>query len=67
MVMIVIDDRVKEFMKLCIRTVGACVDTDARIDILTPADDALLEGHSSIILLVLVFVPDLLRQVLGQK
>ena len=65
--MIVLNDPIKEVLEGDIRVVGASVDTDSRVEVLTSREDALLEGNTTRIELVMVFVPDFFGQVLAQE
>jgi hypothetical protein len=62
-----VDDWVKKLAELLVGRVGSCVDTDTGVDILAATENANLEGDSLVIALVLVFIPNFLGQVLGDK
>ena len=67
MTMVIHDDLIKELLEGEVGVLGTSVDTDAGVEVLAAREDALLEGDSSGITLVLVLVPDVLGQMLAQE
>ena len=64
---VVLDDAVKELVEGLVRVVGAGVGTDSGVDVLAAGEDAHLERDTAGVLLVLVLIPDLLGEVLGNE
>ena len=64
---VVLDDLVEELVELEVRALGSSVNTDSRVEVLAAREDAGLEADTLVILLILVFIPDLLGQVLGAE
>jgi len=59
---VLLDDLVKQWGEGVEALVAAGVDTNARVDHLATREDALLEGVTILVLLVLALVPDISRQ-----
>ena len=64
---VVLDDLVEELVELEVRALGSSVNTDSRVEVLAAREDAGLEADTLVVLLVLVFIPDFLGQVLGAE
>ena len=64
---VVLDDLVEELVELEVRALGSSVNTDSRVEVLAAREDAGLEADALVVTLILVFVPDLLAQVLGAE
>ena len=67
MVVILLDDLVKERGEGVEALVAARVDTDARVGPLAAREDALLECEAILVLAVLAVLPDVAREHLGQE
>jgi len=67
MVMILLNDLVKEGSKGVEALVAASVNTDPRVGPLASREDALLESEAILVLSVLAFLPDIARQHLGKE
>ena len=65
--MIVLNDPIKEVLKGGVGVFGASIDADTRVEVLTSREDASLEGYSSRIGLIMVFVPDIFGKVLAEE
>ena len=65
--MIVLNDPIKEVLKGGEGVLGASIDADTRVEVLTSRKDASLEGYSSRIALIMVFVPDIFGKVLAEE
>jgi len=61
---ILLDDTIEELFEGSVAIGGARVNTDSRIDILAAREYARLEADPCSIALVMILVPDTLRQVL---
>ena len=59
MLVVVLNDSVKEGSKDCVGVVRASVATDAGVGVLAAGEDGLSEGEAMLILLVLKLVPNL--------
>jgi hypothetical protein len=64
---VVLDDLVKELGEGLVRVVGASIGTDAGVDVLASGEDTHLEWNTGGILLVLVLIPNFLGKVLGDE
>ena len=58
--MIVLNDPIKEVLEGGVGVLGASIDADARVEVLTSRENASLEGYSGRIGLIMIFVPDVL-------
>jgi len=67
MSVVVLDDLVEELVELGVRALGSSVNTDSGVEVLAAREDAGLEADALVVTLILVFVPDLLAQVLGAE
>lgn len=64
---VVLDDLVEELVELDVRALGSSVNTDSRVEVLAAREDAGSERDTLVVLLIFVFIPDLLGQVLGAE
>lgn len=64
---VVLDDAIEQLVEAFVRVSRAGVNTDMGVSVLAAREDALLEGHTSRITLVLVLVPHSLSQVLLEE
>ena len=65
--MIVLNYPIKEVLEGGVGVLGASIDADTRVEVLTSREDASLEGYSSRIGLIMVFVPDVFGKVLAEE
>jgi len=63
---VVLDNLIEELVELAVGFVGTGIDTDTGVKVLDTGVDAGLESDTILILLVLVFFPDLLGEGLGK-
>ena len=59
MLVIIFHDQIEEVLELIVGVVTTCIDTNARVHVLAPRKDYLLEGEAKLILLVAVLGPNL--------
>lgn len=62
--MVSLDDLVEEVLEFSVGFLGASVAADARVDVLATRENASLEGDAVLVALIVVLVPNVLRQVL---
>ena len=67
MAVILLDDAVKEILESGVRLLGAGINSNARIDVLAAREDACLERDASVVLLVVILIPNIFCQVLAEK
>ena len=67
MTVVVLNDLVHQRSKSHIRIRAASVHTHARVQILASCENAMFEGETNVVSLVVQLLPNLLSQVLGQQ
>mmetsp|Transcript_48843 Transcript_48843/g.66506 ORF Transcript_48843/g.66506 Transcript_48843/m.66506 type:complete len:318 (-) Transcript_48843:69-1022(-) len=63
---VVLNNLIEELVELRVSFVGTSVNTNTRVKVLDTGEDAGLESDTVLILLVLVFFPDILREALAK-
>ena len=63
--MVVLNDLIEELIEGEVGVVGASIHANSRVEVLASREDTSLEGNTSRIALILVFVPDFLGKVLA--
>jgi|DEB0MinimDraft_12_1074336.scaffolds.fasta_scaffold04204_7 hypothetical protein len=67
MTMVLLNDLVEQRGEGCVRFVGSSIHTDARVDVLAPGEDGILEGEPMGIRLASKLVPNLRGKELAQE
>jgi hypothetical protein len=62
-----LDNGIEQFGELGVGIVRTSVETNARIEVLDTRENAGLEGNSRFIALILILLPDLFGEMLGEK
>lgn len=64
---VVKNDLIEELVELLVSVVRTSVNTDTGIDILNTGEDASFESNTILVLLILVFIPNLLGKALAKS
>jgi hypothetical protein len=64
--MVLLNDLVKQWGKCVVAIVASCVDTHARICILSSREDYLFKREAGLVGFVLALLPDIPREALGK-